>query len=97
MAKNAAELVDAIVEKRARTEQRAYEGLKQKIVDATALMIADLSFDTEVDLTEEDLMALTLVTDGLRELGYKHCLIETQNSSGEILGHRLRISVQHLV
>lgn len=96
MSKNAAELVDVIVEKKARAEQRAYEGLKQKIVDATSRMVADIVLSAEIDLEDEDMRALTKVTEGLRELDYKFRFIEMQNSSGETIKHKLLISVEHL-
>ena len=96
MSMNASELVDVIVEKRARTEQRAYEALKQKIVDSTTRMVADMSFGSTLDLDDEDLMALTKVTENLRDLGYKFRFIEVQDSKGETVGHKLHLSVEHL-
>lgn len=92
----AEELADLIVEKKIRAEQRAFESLKQKVLDATSRMIADMSNSSEFDLTDDDLMALSDVTDRLRDLGYKFAFVEVQNSSGEILKHKLRVSVAHL-
>ena len=97
MSTSAAELVDVIVEKRARAEQRAFENLKQKIVDATVRMTADMEYNTDIDLSEQDMLALGSVTDGLRELGYKFRFIEIQDQSGETIKHKLHVSVQHLV
>jgi hypothetical protein len=96
MSMNAADLVDVIVEKRVRAEQRAYEGLKQKVMDATATMTVEMSFSTEFDLSDEDMLALGKVTEGLRELGYKFRFIEVQNSSGETVKHKLLVSIEHL-
>lgn len=96
MSMNAADLVDVIVEKRARAEQRAYEALKQKVVDATARMTADMEFSAEFDLTDEDMLALGKVTEGLRDLGYKFRFIEVQNTSGEVVKHKLLVSIEHL-
>lgn len=96
MSKSADELVEMILEKRARTEQRAYESLKAKVIAATSKMVSDLSFQEEIDLEGDDLMALTKVTEALRELGYKFRFVEVQNNSGEILKHKLVISIQHL-
>lgn len=97
MAMNAEELADLIVEKKTRADQRAYEGLKQKVMDATARMIAELKQDNEFDLTDEDVTALGPVTEGLRQLGYKFRFIEVQNSSGETIKHKLLVSVAHLM
>jgi hypothetical protein len=97
MGMTAAELADLIVEKKLRVEQRAYDGLKQKVVDATSRMIADLEQESEFDLTDEDLMALSKVTEGLRELGYKFRFIEVQNPAGETIKHKLLVSIAHLV
>ena len=96
MSMNAGELVDVIVEKRVRAELRAYEGLKQKVVDATTRMIADMELGADLDLSDEDMLALNRVTESLRELGYKFRFIEVQGSSGEILKHKLHLSVEHL-
>jgi hypothetical protein len=96
MSMNAAELVDVIVEKRARAEQRAFTSLKQKIVDATALMVSEMALSTEVEVSDDDLLALTKVTESLRDLGYKFRFIEVQDSSGETIKHKLYISVEHL-
>lgn len=96
MSMNAGELADLIVEKRVRAEQRAYDNLKEKVVNATVLMLAELSLKEEVELTDDDMMALTKVTEGLRELGYKFRFIEVQDSSGETIKHKLLISVEHL-
>ena len=97
MALNAAELADIIVEKRVRAEQRAYESLKQKVVDATTRMTVDLANGTDLDMSDEDMLALNRVTEGLRELGYKFRFIEVQDSSGNTLKHKLHISIQHLI
>jgi hypothetical protein len=93
----AAELADVIFEKRVRAKQRAYEGLKTKVLNSTTRMTADLESSTELDLSDDDMLALAQVTDGLRELGYKYSLIEVQDSSGNILKHKLRISIAHLM
>ncbi len=97
MALNAAELADVIVEKRTRAEQRSYDALKQKVVDATQLMLANMEVNSEFDLSEEDMRALTRVTEGLRELGYKFRFIEIQDSSGNTIKHKLLVSIEHLL
>lgn len=97
MSKSAADLVEVIIEKKAKAEQRAYDSLKQKIVDATTKMVMDMDMSVELDLAQEDLMALTRVTEALRELGYKFRFIEVQDTSGETIKYKLFISVEHLV
>lgn len=92
----AEELADLIVEKRIRAEQRAFESLKQKVMDATSRMIADMSESNEFELSDEDMRALSDVTERLRELGYKFAFVEVQDSSGEIIKHKLRVSIAHL-
>jgi hypothetical protein len=94
---NAADLADAIAEKRIRAEQRAYDSLKQKVVDATVRMVADMNDGSDIELSDDDMLALSKVTDGLRDLGYKFRFIEVQDQSGEILKNKLFISVKHLV
>jgi len=96
MSKNANELVEAIVEKRAKAEMKSYEGLKKKILDATTKMVTEMDFSVEVELLESDMLALSRVTEALRDLDYKFRFIEIQNSSGETLKQKLLISVAHL-
>lgn len=96
MSMRAEELADLIVEKKLRAEQRAYESLKQKVLDSTSRMIADLAMSSEVDLTDDDLLAISEVTEKLRDLGYKFAFIEVQDSSGDIIKHKLRVSIAHL-
>lgn len=96
MSMRAEELADIIFEKKIRAEQRAYESLKQKVLDATSRMIADMSTSNEFDLTDDDMMALSEVTEKLRDLGYKFAFVEVQDSTGEILKHKLRVSIAHL-
>ena len=96
MSMKAVELADLIIEKKARAKQRAYEGLRSKVMAATTKMSADLEMSTEIELTDEDMLALTDVTEGLRELDYKFRFIEVQDSSGNTIKYKLYISVQHL-
>lgn len=96
MSKSAEELVDLIAEKKAKAELRAYDALKAKVVAATSNMLTDMSLSEEIDLEDDDLMALGRVTENLRELGYKFRFIEIQNNSGVTLKHKLLVSVEHL-
>ena len=97
MSKSAAELVDLIVENKAKKEQRSFDRLREKVVTATSQMVTDLSLSTEVELEDEDLLSLSRVTEALRDLGYKFRFIEIQNSNGETVKHKLLISVNHLI
>lgn len=97
MSMNAGELADLIVEKKARVEQRSYDSLKEKVVKMTTQMLADMSFSEEIELTDEDMLALTKVTEALRELDYKFRFIEVQDSSGETVKYKLLVSIEHLV
>jgi len=91
------ELADLIAEKRIRAKQRAYDSLKEKIVSVTSRMIADLEDSAELELSEQDMLALTSVTEALRDLGYKFRFIEVQDASGNTIKHKLHLSVAHLV
>lgn len=96
MSMKAADLADVIATKKAEAHQRAYESLRQKVLGATTKMSADLVLSTEVEISDEDMIAVPAVTEKLRELDYKFCLIEVQNIDREIIKHRLRISIAHV-
>jgi hypothetical protein len=96
MSMSAGELADVIVEKRVRAEKRAYDSLKQKVIDATTRMIADMEYGTTLEIEDEDQMAVIPVTENLRDLGYKFRFIEVQDPKGDILSYKLHISVAHL-
>lgn len=91
------ELADIIAEKRIRAKQRAYDSLKEKVLSSTSRMIADLDSTTELDLSDDDILALVDVTERLRELGYKFRFIEVQDPSGNVLKQKLHISIAHLL
>lgn len=97
MSATAGDLAQRILEKRMKVEEKAFQGLKQKVVDATTLMIVDMQYSIEFDLSDEDMLALGRVTEGMRELGYKFRFIEVQNPAGETIKNKLHISVTHLV
>ena len=96
MAKDAGELADLIAEKQAKAELRAFDALKAKVMTATSRMLTELVYSEEIELEDEDMLALGRVTEGLRDLGYKFRFIEVQNNSGETLKHKLLVSVEHL-
>ena len=97
MSMNAADLADVIVRKKTEFEQRAYEGFRQKVLDATTKMTTELEFSTEIDLSDEDIVALGRVTEGLRDLGYKFKFIEIRNTANEVTKQKLFISIKHLI
>lgn len=96
MTMDANDLMDMILEKKARAEQRAYDSLKGKITDATTKMITNMSMEQEIELNDEDLSALIKITEELRDLDYKFRFIEVQDSNGETMKHKLLISINHL-
>ena len=94
--KTAEEMADLIAERRAVAERRAIESLKSKCVDAVSKMVVDLEYETIVELTDNDLLALIPVTEQLRNLNYKFRFIEVQDTNGEIVGQKLAISIMHV-
>lgn len=96
MSLEAAELADRLIENKIKAEKQAYDSFKHRAVTATSQMLSELEEDTVLDLNDGDMLILERVTEELRELGYKFCLVEVQSSTGEILNHKLRISVKHL-
>jgi hypothetical protein len=97
MSINADDLVDKILEKRARAEEKSYDVLRKKIIEATNQMLSDLQYSSEIELDDDDMLALGKVTEGLRDLGYKFRFIEVQDSRGETVKHKLLVSVEHLL
>jgi len=92
----AEELGDLITEKRLVATKRAYEALRSKCLDAVNKMVIDLEYETVVKLSEEDILALSMVTEELRDLNYKFRFIEIQNQANEVIEHKLAISIAHI-
>ena len=97
MPKSAAELADLIIERKLKATQRAYEALKAKVISGTSKMVAELADETEIEITDEDALGIEKIAEELREAGYRFCLIERQDSSGEIKSQALRISIGYLI
>jgi hypothetical protein len=74
----------------------ALAGLKKRAATAVKTMVQEGEFSTEVEVKEDETSAIEPLTNELRELGYKFCLIESQNEKKEVVQTRLRISVAHL-
>lgn len=98
---DANELADAIVEKRIRSERKAYEVFRKKCRGAISVMAAQEKDSVTIDLDDEDMLALGKVTEELRDLGYKFRYTEkiTVNEDGEELDvkHSLFVSLKHLL
>ena len=94
---NAGDLADLIAEHRLKNNQRYYESFRQKCLQAVSKMAAELDNEVTVNVSDEDLTALTKVTEELRGLDYKFRFIEVQDSSGNTKEHKLLISIAHLL
>jgi len=91
----AADIADKIIEKKLKEERSAYASLRDQCVAAIDGMIDELGSEVEIELSDRHMLALTKVTEEMRDLGYKFAFIEVQDSSGNIKGHKLRISIKH--
>lgn len=94
--KSAEDIADLILERRTYAEKRAYESLKSKCTEAINKMGLDLKYETTVELTEDDLLALVPITEEMRELNYKFRFIQVENSNGDVVKHKLTISISHV-
>ena len=93
--RSAKDLIKTVKKVRLKQDQDLYTSLRETCSKAVSDMVRDGNLQTEVEL--DDLTGLTKVVDELVGLGYRYCLIETENEKGDILNHRLRISLSHLV
>lgn len=91
----AEEVADKILLGKLKAEREAYAKLRQKCVRAVEDMIETLNPEAEIDLTDEDALALNSITEEMRDLGYRFALVEIQDSSENIVAQKLRISVKH--
>lgn len=96
MARTAEEIYQVLKKKRKQKAKSSFEILKDKAVKAVNKMLKEGSLYEEFDLEDDDFYALDKVTSEMRELNYRYCLIETQDHNGDIVNHRLRISLAHL-
>lgn len=96
LAKTADDIADLIAERKALAERRATESFRAKCFNAVSKMIIDMDYETVVEVLDEDLLALKAVTEEMRTLNYKFRFIEIQNEKGEILNHKLAISIDHV-
>ena len=70
--------------------------LREKCVTAVTAMTKAGELSTEVEVDESDLDGLDNVVEEMRKLNYRHAFIEVQNEEGDLIEHRLRVSVAHL-
>ena len=96
MRRSAEEIYEVVKKMRIRNERRAAELLKDLCVSAVTDMLKKGELVATVEIEDDHFEGISSVVEQLRELGYRHCLIETQDEEGEILGHSLRISLEHL-
>lgn len=94
---NAEELADVIEERRLKNNLRNLEAFRSKCLQNISKMAADLENEVTIELTEEDLGALIKVTEELRDMNYKFRFIEVVDSSGNVKGNKLLISIAHLL
>lgn len=95
--KTAEELAEIITEKKLKQDRTSYESFRHKCAGAINNMVSNLESETVVEMDEDDIEALSRVTEELRSLGYKFAYIEVENTSGEIIKRKLRISLRHLI
>lgn len=95
--KNREEIDRDIQEHLVKSEEIIYQDLRKKFKTAITQMIELGLYADEVDLDHEELNVLERVTEELRDLGYRFCLIERQKEDKTIIEHVMRISVKHLI
>lgn len=86
-----------ILEKKKEINKKRYIQLKRKAISELNLEKQKGNLVFEIELSEEDLHVLETFAEELRRKDYKYALIEKEDAGGNILGHRLRISLKHLV
>lgn len=92
---SAHEIADLVVEKKVKKERDSYLSLRRKCTAKINEMVEDLQQTVEVELNDDDLVALNKVTEELRELDYRFKFIEVQDTSGNVIEHKLMISIAH--
>lgn len=84
-------------EKQAEIKENSLKAFREKCVNAVTEMVSQGGTMVEVDLDSDDFRVMTEITDEMRELDYKFCLVEERDSETKEIGDRyLRISVAHI-
>lgn len=97
LTKEAKKVFEEIALAKAASQQKSYESLMKKSMDAIKSMLDSMVMEVKIDLDDQDMPALVSVTEELRNLGYKFRFIEIYNSvHNETVGHKLLISIEHL-
>jgi len=95
MARTAKEIYKVAKKNQILKKKNDYTSLSDKATLAVTEMMKAGDLITEIDLDDNELDDIVEFTLQLKELGYRHCLIEEQEN-GNVLGFRLRISIAHL-
>ena len=77
-------------------EKEDIKTFKTKCLAAVDKMVEEGLLVTEVKITEKEIEVIHTVIEDLRKMSYRHCFIEIQDAWGDVLEHRLRISLAHL-
>lgn len=96
MKQSAADVYKSVQKARVQRVKESALAFDEKCWEAIEEMAVNGEVYTEIPMEEEDFFGLDAVLRDLRKYNFKHCLIETENEEGEILSHRLRISVECL-
>ena len=96
MSKTALEVFNHSNKKKLSLNKQQIISLRARAIEAVTEMMRAGEQVVELPLEANDLHVLSEFGQELHDLSYKYCLIERVNDSGEILDHRLRISVTHL-
>ena len=97
MFKSKKEMAEAVKENREAKIVKSIENFEKKCFDAIKEAIEAGNLQTEVDLCDDDFLAMDCVTEVLRGIGIKYCLIEVQDENEYVLSHRFRLSVAYMV
>ena len=96
MGRSANDIYEVVQKIRKRNQRKSVELLKEKCVLAVTEMLKSGDLSTEVSIEDQDYDGIDVMVEEMRALGYRHCLVETQDEEENIIGLRLRISLAHL-
>jgi len=93
----AGELADIISERILKNNSESYNNFKAKCLQSISKMTADLQTEVVVELNDNDIKSLSVVTEELRDMDYRFRFIEVVDTDGDIMGQKLAISIAHLI